>query len=214
MPADPYRVNDAAPRRTETSFRRSTTLASALPLAVIAFAFFLPFTRSNERVTTPLREATDGPGAFFVCVPTFLSAAVLCAAIVYTFATKRAATRAALAAMGWSVLAAAWVVVMTSFDKDEAWLLFAVAAVCAPFYGFAWSSRGLRRLSLLVDAYLFASLPVAGLSAASAKYYGAYVFVGAYVLLVVLRAIELMSRGVEALRGAPRERAPGRRPAR
>jgi hypothetical protein len=214
MPADPYRVNDAAPRRTGLVRERSTTSASALPLAVVAITFFLPFTKTcSESVASPLSESTKDLGSFFLLAPTFFTAAVLAVAIVYTFVTKRSATHLALAATAWSVLAAGWVIV-ASFGKDNAWILFVATAACAPLYGFAWSSRGLRSLSLLVDAYLFASLPVAALVTISAQFYGAYLFIAAFALLALMRAFELMSRIAGALRGARRVRAHERHPAR
>jgi hypothetical protein len=183
-----------------------------LPLGVIAITFFMPMVRvCDEHAVSPMREATRSPGGFFVITPVFLSAAVLCVAILYTFATRRSATRAALLAMAWSVLASGACAIGSLGDRTSSWVLFGVAALSAPIFGFAWSSRGLRRLALLVDAYLFSAFPIVLLVAFEAEHYGAYLFVSAYVALALMR---VTSRCAAALRGALRERGHARHPAR
>ncbi len=201
MGSDPYRTNDAAPRRTLAAGSTGPTRATALPLGVIAITFFMPMVRvCDEHAVSPMREATRSPGGFFVITPVFFSAAVLCVAILYTFATQRSATRAPLLAMAWNVLASGVCAIGSIGDRTSSWVPFGGAALSAPVFGFAWSSRGLRRLALLVDAYLLSAFPIALIVAVSAEHYGAYVFVGAYAGLVLLRAIQIQSSWIAKIK--------------
>jgi hypothetical protein len=212
MTPGPYRTNDAAVRRAAIAEANEPTRTTALPLGIIAITFFMPMVRvCDEHHLSPMHEATRTPGSFLMFTPVFFSAAVLCVAIVYTFAVKRSATRAALISMAWSVLASGVSAIGAIGARDKTWVVFAIAGLSAPLCGFAWSSRGLRRLALLVDAYVFTAFPIVFLVVTSADSYGAYVFVGAYLALASLR---LTSRCAAALRAALRERGPARHPAR
>lgn len=194
MVPGPYRTNDAAVRH-EGAHHGDATPASSIPLGVIALTFFLPMVRvCDERAVSPLREATRSAPSFFAITPVFVSAAVLFVAIVHAHKTKRSATGAALVSMAWSVLAAAFSTIAGLGEGGWMWVIFAITAVSAPLYGFAWSSRGARRLALLVDAYLFASFPLALLVGLTGEYFGAYLFTGAYVMLVLVRAFERVRR--------------------
>ena len=215
MTGHPYRAaRSVAPPRERRSI--DTTPASALPLAVIAITFFLPVMKDcDDRVVSPLDEASKSLGSFFWIAPLFLASAVLGATIVHTYVKRRGATWAALLFVGLHVASAAVVALVAlgrDGDKDALWALPCVPATI--LYAVAPFRRGRRRLSLLVDAHLFAGLALAALVVSVSAYWGGYTFSVAFLFFVVLRAAQLTFAIFEALRGALRGRFGERHPAR
>lgn len=194
MPADPYRAPIlAAPRRKSRPIQ--TTPLSSLPLGIIAITLFLPVTHDcNHQLESPLDAASASFASFMWIAPLFLAAAALCASIVYTYWKRASSSWMATALVGVHVISAA-VVAVISIGEDHKgipWLLAALPSLA--IFTVAWWRRGLRRLSLLVDAYLVASLPLAGLVVMVADVYGGYLFGFAFVLLILLRVAQLVSR--------------------
>ena len=198
MPADPYRTTViAAPRRKRRPI--DTTPLSSLPLGIIAITLFLPVTHDcNNHLESPLDEAATSWGMFIWVVPLFVAAAALCMSIAYTYWKRSSSTWMATATVAVHVISACVVAVaslMASVTDDRriAWWVLASFPSLAIFT-VAWWRRGVRRLSLLVDAHLVASLPLAGLVVMVADVYGGYLFGFAFVLLILLRVAQLVSR--------------------
>lgn len=194
MPADPYRTFAIAASRRK-SRPIDATRPSSVPLGIIAFTFFLPVTHDcNNQLESPVGEAAKSFFAFIWIAPLFLAAAALCLSIIHTYTTRTATTRVATAFVGVHVLSAAVIAVVSVVGdkKGTPWLLASIPALV--LFTVAWWRRGLRRLSLLIDAYLVASLPLAGLVVMVADVYGGYLFGFAFALLILLRVAQLVSR--------------------
>ena len=193
MPADPYRTALlAAPRRKSRPI--DATPLSSLPLGIIAITLFLPVTHDcNQQLESPLDAASQSFGSFMWIAPLFLAAAALCMSIVYTYA-KRSSSTFATVLVGVHVISASVVGIVTILGdkKGLPWLIAAIPSLA--LFTVAWWRRGVRRLSLLVDAYLVAALPLAGLVVMVADVYGGYLFGFAFVLLIILRVAQLVSR--------------------
>jgi hypothetical protein len=138
-------------------------------------------------------------GAFLWIVPTFIGAAALCAAIVYTYKTRSSSTWSALAVVAIHVLSASVVGIVGLVEEKTTPFILAVLPAL-PLFTVAWWRLGVARLSLLVDAYVFATLPLACLIAMVAELYGAYVFTFAFALLLLLRGTHWIARVVWWLR--------------
>lgn len=194
MPADPYRTQIlAAPRRRPKPI--DGTPLSSLPLGIIAITLFLPVTHDcNHQLESPLDAASASFGSFMWIAPLFVAAAALCASIVYTYWKRSSSTFMATALVGVHVISATVVAIMSIADgpKGLPWMLASLPSLA--IFTVAWWRRGLRRLSLLVDAYLVAALPLAGLVVMVADVYGGYLFGFAFVLLILLRVAQLVSR--------------------
>ena len=193
MPADPYRVATiAAPRRKARPI--DATPFSSLPLGVIAITLFLPVTHDcNNAVQSPLDVASDSIGAFAWIAPMFVGAAALCMSIVYTYWKRSTSTWMATALVAVHVFSASVVSFITVADNPKA-LPCLLALPSLAIFTVAWWHRGLRRLSLLVDAWLVAALPLAGIVVLVADVYGGYLFGFAFALLILLRVAQLVSR--------------------
>lgn len=194
MPADPYRTPVLA-----TTGRKSrpidTTPLSSLPLGIIAITLFLPVTHDcNNRVESPLDVASKSFGSFVWITPFFVAAAALAASIVYTYWRRSSSTWMATALVAVHVISATVFAVLMLIDdkKGIPWALASLPSLA--IFTVAWWRRGLRRLSLLVDAYLVAALPLAGLIVMVSDVYGGYLFGFAFVLLILLRVAQLVSR--------------------
>ena len=194
MPADPYRTAlIAAPRRKGRPI--DATPFSSLPLGIIVITFLLPVTHDcNGQLEAPIDEAAKSFGAFMWIAPLFIAAGALCMSIIYTYWKRSSSTWMATATVGVHVISAAVVAVLnvTNGSKVVPWLFAALPALA--IFTVAWWRRGVRRLSLLVDAYLVASLPLAGLVVLVADVYGGYLFGFAFALLILLRVAQLVSR--------------------
>ena len=195
MPADPYRsilVAEAARRKSRPI---DATPFSSLPLGIIAITLFLPVTHDcNQHLETPLDAASKSFGSFMWITPLFVAAAALCASIVYTYWKRSSSSWMATLLVGVHVISAAVVGVVMVIDdkKGIPWMLASLPALV--IFTVAWWRRGVRRLSLLVDAYLVAALPLAGLVVMVADVYGGYLFGFAFALLILLRVAQLVSR--------------------
>ncbi len=208
MPADPYRSAVlAAPRRKTRPI--DTTPLSSLPLGVIAITLFLPVAHDcNNQLESPLDAASKSFGAFVSIAPLFIAAAVLCASIVYAYWKRSSSSWAASVIVGMHVISAAVLAVLTLVDDKKAgpWLLASLPALAV--FTFAWWRRGLRRLSLLVDAYLVASLPLATVVVMVSDVYGGYAFGLAFLFLILLRVAQLVSRLIARVSLGRRARDP------
>jgi len=195
VPADPYRSNLVALAARRKSRPIDATPFSSLPLGIIAITLFLPVTHDcNNRLESPLDAASQSWGSFIWIAPLFLAAAALSASIVYTYWRRSSSSWMATALVAVHVIGAA-VVAVVSIAQDKngiPWMLASIPALA--IFTVAWWRRGVRRLSLLVDAYLVASLPLAGLVVMVADVYGGYLFGFAFVLLILLRVAQLVSR--------------------
>jgi hypothetical protein len=197
VPADPYRTPlVAAPRRKARPI--DTTPFSSLPLGVIAITLFLPVTTQDcdHKLESPLDVASSSFGSFVWIAPLFIAAAALCLTIVHAY-WKRSSSHTWLATMFvavhvFSASAMAFVAVAEDGKKALVWLLLPLPSLA--IFTVAWWRRGLRRLSLLVDAHLVAALPLAGLIVSYADVYGGYIFGSAFLLLILLRVAQLVSR--------------------
>jgi hypothetical protein len=221
---DPYRTAAElpAPRRSFDSTR-----PSAVPLLVMAVAFFLPVAQGcNHEVIAPIDEAAQGVLPCLWITPTYLAAALLFVAVVATYRTRRARTGLASAAvaLAW-VTSVTWMIAVVAQHARIA--LYVAVLPSLPIAVFAWRRCfGLRRLAVLLDAYAFAAFPMVAVNATLAQYYGAYVFVGAYAVFVCLRsarwigalrrwrAERFTDRCAGGPRAAPLARALARHPAR
>jgi len=193
VPADPYRTTlpIAAPRRKARPI--DTTPLSTLPLGIIAITLFLPVTHDcNNHLESPLDAASESLTTSMWIVPMFVGAAALCASIAYAFWKRSSSTFMATAIIGAHVVTMAVMAVIGIVDdKGAPWLLVALPALA--IFTVAWWRRGWRRLSLLVDAYLVAALPPAGLIVMVADAYGGYLFGFAFALLILFRVAQLVS---------------------
>jgi hypothetical protein len=190
----PYRTHVvAAPRRISRPI--DTTPLSSLPLGIIAITLFLPVTHDcNNQLESPLDSASQSVGTFLVIAPLFIAAAALCAAIAYTYWKRLSSSWVVTAIVGLHVVSSSVLAVLTLVDdkKGAPWLLASLPSLV--IFTIAWWRRGLRRLSSLVDAYVVASLPLAGLIVMVADVYGGYVFGFAFALLILFRVAQLVSR--------------------
>ena len=184
----------AAPRRKSRPI--DATPFSSLPLGIIAITLFLPVTHDcNHQLESPLDAASKSFGSFMGIAPLFIAAAALCASIVYTYWKRSSSTWMATALVGVQVISAsviAFVGVVEDKKDSVPWLIASIPALV--IFTVAWWRRGVRRLSLLVDAYLVAALPLAGLVVMVADVFGGYLFGFAFVLLILLRVAQLVSR--------------------
>jgi len=195
VPADPYRTALVAAPRRRSRRAIDTTPLSSLPLGIIAITLFLPVTHDcDNHLESPLDAASSSFGSFMWIAPLFVAAAALCMSIVYTYWKRSSTTWMATATVGVHVISAAVVAVVNALGDQKVvpWMFAAIPALA--IFTVAWWRRGVRRLSLLVDAYLVASLPLAGLVVMVADVYGGYLFGFAFVLLILLRVAQLVSR--------------------
>ncbi len=167
--------------------RRSSLWASP-SLAIITVTFFLPMTKACDDVVSPMSQAAESVGAFVWIVPTFLSAALLALALVKSL-DGNPATRFAFVCVG-TLVGTLLVVAVDCLGDKGAFIvpaygftaLAAIALMVRSRRHYAW-----RSLSLLVDAYTVAALPLAAVVFAAAEYYGAFIFMFAYTALVAQR---------------------------
>jgi hypothetical protein len=194
VPADPYRAPVlAAPRRKARPIE--TTPLSSLPLGIIAITVFLPMAHDcNNQLESPIDVAAGSLKAFMWIVPMFVGAAALSASIVYTSFKRSSSTFMATAITGVHAISAG-VLSVIGIAEDKKMLPWGLAALASlAIFTVAWWRRGFRRLSLLVDAYLVAALPMAGVVVMYTDVYGGYIFGFAFALLILLRVAQLVSR--------------------
>jgi hypothetical protein len=194
VPADPYRfVAIAAPRRSRAPV--DTTPLTSLPLGVIAITLFLPVTHDcNNQVQSPLDEASKSFGALMWIAPLFIAAAALSASIVYTYWKRSSSTWSATVFVGVHVLSSSAIGVFSVLGEKHTVPWFLASLPSLAIFTVAWWRRGGARLSLLVDAYLVAALPLACLVVMVSDVYGGYLFGLAFAFLIVLRVTQLVSR--------------------
>jgi hypothetical protein len=199
VPADPYRtaISAAAPRRKARPL--DTTPFSSLPLGIVAITLFLPVTTQDcdHKLESPLDVAAESFRSFVWIAPMFIAAAALCVTIIHTYWKRRPGpstlATALVAIHVFSVSAMGFVAVAEDGGKKALlWMLMPLPSLA--IFTVAWWRRGLRRLSLLVDAHLVAALPLAGLIVTYADVYGGYIFGFAFALLILLRVAQLVSR--------------------
>jgi len=190
MTAGPYRTNTVgvvveAPPKPKYA-------ASAVPLAIIAVTFFLPFTSDcSNRVIAPYDECRDFVGAMLIGAP-FFAAAMLGASIGHTILTKRYARWLTLAAGAVSTASIA----IPSVAKAAGGKVPALF-LCAPsvtIFVFACKRRGWRQIELVLDGFVVSSLPLAALACSTAERYGAFVFIAAFGTLCAMRGSALVAR--------------------
>jgi hypothetical protein len=160
---------------------------AALPLGVIVATFFMPMAQSCDHTVSPLTyiRESDVAGAFWIA-PTFVAAAVLAAAVLW-----RSLAKSVLALLATGLLVATLPFFAVLFAKEHASVLVALYALA--FASSLWlirrafRNKQLERLSALLDAYAAAALPLAFTITELGRYYGAYIFLVAYVAFAAQR---------------------------
>jgi hypothetical protein len=167
-----------------------------MPLAVLAIAFVLPAAKDCSQVVSAMDVTFEGSLMSAIVAPPYVAAVLLVLSVIVARVRGRPPSGALGFVAGALVTLSSGCAVAVSLFEKEITIVSALGGLLLGALGvFLYTGarrRGWSRAWALQGAYVVGTLPVAVMNLMMGEYYGAFVFLSAFVVLIVGRLVALM----------------------